>query len=495
MTILNPLLLTDAYKVHHREQYNPNTSLMFINLTARGSKIPGVDHVVFFGLQYFLKEYLQNRWQQHFFGRPAEEVCKAYARRAKNMNIPVDVTHIQDLHALGHLPVEIWALPEGTRVPVGVPMLVMWNTDPRFYWLPTYLETQMLGTLWGPCTTATVADLYRSLLDDSGRRSGLEADYAAIQGHDFSARGMFCMEASGVSGMAHLTAFRSTDTVFAIDLLEQYYGTNADEEMVAISVPATEHSVMSSHGQVHERETFRRLITETHPEGIVSIVSDTWNYWNVWTNILPSLKDEILNREGTVTIRPDSGDPVKIVLGDPNAPAGSPENKGSYELAWELFGGTRTQTGHRLLDRHINVIYGDTITPERCREILHGLLQKGFAPNIVFGIGASTYQKKNRDTFMFAMKATYAEVNGKPRELFKDPQTDTNHDKRSARGLLAVRRDSAGELVLHQQVANLNEVKQGEFQLAFRNGHLENGTTLAAIRERLDSTRADAHSL
>jgi nicotinamide phosphoribosyltransferase len=293
-------------------------------------------------------------------------------------------------------------------------------------------------------------------------------------------------EGAVLSGAGHLLSFTGTDTVPAIDFLEQYYGADSDKELIGGSVPATEHSVMCMGTQESELETYRRLITEVYPAGIVSIVSDTWDYWKVWTEIIPALKEDILNREGTLTIRPDSGDPVKIICGDPLAPVGSPEHKGSFELAWEIFGGTVTEQGYKQLDSHINLIYGDSITYERCKAIVEALMNKGFVPSMIFGIGSFTYQYNTRDTFGFAMKATYGEVNGEPREIFKDPKTDSG-TKKSAKGLLAVFVEN-GEFVLKQQ-ATWTDVKGCAFKRVFSNGKILNEPTLSEIRGRLEDAR------
>jgi nicotinamide phosphoribosyltransferase len=360
-------------------------------------------------------------------------------------------------------------------------MLVMWNTKPEFFWLTNYLETHISQMLWGPCTSATIAKQYRRLLETAAEISGGAKEFVDWQGHDFSARGMYGYEAAVMSGMGHLLSFTGTDTVAAIDALESYYGANSDKELIGGSVPATEHSVMCMGGEESELETYRRLITEVYPSGIVSIVSDTWDYWKVWTEILPALKNEIMSREGTLTIRPDSGDPVKVICGDPGAEPGSPEFKGSFELAWDLFGGTQNNKGFKQLDPHINLIYGDSITLERCHSILSGLLDKGFVPSMVFGIGSFTYQYNTRDTFGFAIKATYGEVNGQPRDIFKDPKTDSavGGSKKSHKGLLAL---IDGKV---QQQSTWNDVFEGDFELHYRNGEIFNEPTLAQMRERI----------
>lgn len=480
--MISPLHAIDFYKADHRSQYPKGTELVFSNWTPRSSRIPGIDKVVFFGLQYFLQEYLIDRWNQAFFSRPKDEILARYQRRMKNAGINIEVDHVAKLHDLGHLPLEIWALPEGSRVPIGVPMLVLWNTHPEFFWISNYLETSLSSILWGPCTAATLADRYRQILDQAAQTSGGAREFVDWQGHDFSYRGMYGTEAALLSGAGHLLSFTGTDTVPAIDFLEQYYGANSDEMMVGGSVPATEHSVMCMGTQANELETFRRLITEVYPQGIVSIVSDTWDYWKVWTEYLPALKTEIMQREGTVTIRPDSGDPVKILVGDEGAAPGSPEYKGSFELAWELFGGTTTSQGYRQLDSHINLIYGDSITLDRCQAICDGLLKKKFVPSCVFGIGSYTYQYNTRDTFGFAIKATAGMVNNKMREIFKDPKTDRG-DKKSARGLLAVFEDENGYRL--QQEASWEQVRGCAFRRVFADGKILGQCRLPEIRARL----------
>lgn len=486
MTTPAPSLI-DFYKADHRSQYEPGTELVFSNWTPRRSRIEGIDRVVFFGLQFFIMEYLQNRWNRTFFAQPRDEVIADYYRRMHGAGLPISVEHLGELHDLGHLPIAINAVPEGAEVPIGVPALVMWNTDPRFFWLTNYLETLMSAVLWGPCTSATIAMAYRRILDHYvvGVAGG-DPEFVPWQGHDFSFRGMMGVEAAEMSGAGHLLSFLGTDTVPAIDFLERYYHGKVD--VIGGSVPATEHSVMSMSGAESELETYRRLITQTYPSGVVSIVSDTWDYWRVWTEVLPALKYEILQRDGVVVIRPDSGDPVKILCGDPDAPEGSPARRGSYEMAWEVFGGDVLRSGgFRRLDPHINLIYGDSITLDRCREICQRLTEQRFVPTNVFGIGSFTYQYNTRDTFGFAMKATAGVVNGEARSIFKDPATDSG-EKKSARGLLAVEGDHLEGYTLRED-ASWEAVENCALRPVFRDGVLIRETTLELLRTTLAEQR------
>lgn len=484
-----PLLLKDGYKVGHKFQYPAGTTLVYSNLTPRKSRNPDMDSVVFFGLQYFIKEYLVRQFNEDFFSRPKEEVLRAYRRRIDNYlgkdSIPYD--HIADLHDLGYLPIEIKALPEGSLVPMRVPVFTIRNTKPEFFWLTNMLETIVSAITWKPCTSATTAFHYlRNFTRYAKETVGEDSSFIPWQGHDFSFRGMSGVEDALMSGAGHLLSFAGTDTIPAIDFLETYYNADADKELVGGSVPATEHSVMCMGTQDGEINTFERLITEIYPGGIVSIVSDTWDFWQVITEFL-ALKSKILARNGKVVIRPDSGDPVKIIVGDPQAPIGSPAYKGAIECMWETFGGTITEKGYKLLDGHIGLIYGDSITIERQNAILEGLKQKGYASyNVVLGIGSFTYEYVTRDNFGFAMKATYGEVNGVGRDIYKDPKTDDG-TKKSARGLMQVYRDAAtGRLALKDQ-CNWEEEAKGELQPVFRDGKLLRDWSLADIRSLLTS--------
>lgn len=485
---MNPIHLTDGYKVDHRSQYPNHTELVYSNWTPRKSRIEGVDKIVLFGLQYFIKKYLMHEFEQGFFNQPKEVVVAKYQRRISTYLGPDAITyeHIEALHDLGYLPIEIKALPEGTAVNIRVPMVTVQNTLPEFFWITNFLETLISTVLWMPCTSATIGLEYRKILDRYAEETGGDSAFVDWQAHDFSFRGMAGVEAAAMSGAGHLLSFTGTDTIPAIDFLEDYYGADADKELVGGSVAATEHSVMCMGTKENEIGSFKRLINEIYPGGIVSIVSDTWDFWGVIDEFMPKLKNEILARDGKVVIRPDSGDPVKIICGDPDAEVGSSEYKGAVERLWEVFGGSVSETGHRLLDPHIGLIYGDSITLERCQEICRQLAEKGFAStNVVFGIGSYTYQYVTRDTFGFAMKATYGEVEGKGREIFKDPKTDDG-TKRSAKGLIRLDYNEEGEIVMTDQVTR-EEEQGGLLQTVYKNGELLIDQSLSDIREKVRS--------
>lgn len=497
MNIL-PILLKDGYKVGHKFQYPEGTTLVYSNLTPRKSRNTDIQEIVFFGLQYFIKEYLVKQFNENFFNQPKEEVLRLYARRIDNYLGKDSITyqHIAALHDLGYLPLEIKALPEGTLVPMRVPVFTIRNTVPEFFWLTNMLETIMSAILWKPCTSATTSFQYLKTFTRYAKETvGTDMGFIPWQGHDFSFRGMSGVEDALISGAGHLLSFAGTDTIPAIDFLETFYNANCEQELIGGSVPATEHSVMCMGTQDGEIKTFDRLISEVYPAGIVSIVSDTWDFWQVITEFLPALKEKVLARNGKVVIRPDSGDPVKIIVGDETAPVGSPEYKGAIECLWETFGGAITAQGYKLLDGHIGLIYGDSITTERQLAILEGLKAKGFASyNVVLGIGSYTYEYVTRDTFGFAMKATYGEVNGAGRDIFKDPKTDDG-TKKSAKGLMQVYRDAVtGKLELKDQ-CTWEEEAQGELKTVFRDGKLVVDVTLQEIRDRIKTAlEKDEHN-
>lgn len=523
---INPETLIDGYKVDHRRQYPAGTQLIASNLTARGTRRKNTDKVVFFGLQYFIKKYLIKKWNKKFFSKPKEEVLRRFSRRINNYLGPnqVGTEHIAALHDLGYLPISIWALPEGTKYKLRIPSIQIYNTLPEFFWLTNYLETILSTTIWGPCTSATTSDQYKKLLEKFAIETVGNTDFVPWQAHDFSFRGMFGLEAALMSGAAHLLSFTGTDTIPAIDWLEKYYNADCEKEFIGGSVAATEHSVACStilnfvkkirvehNGKIIEDELMnlgdieyvRYLITEIYPTGIVSIVADSFDYWNTITNTTRVLKDVIMARDGKVVFRPDTGDPVKVVCGYKDAVIENgkwilqtsieeielteSEAKGSIECLWEIFGGTITEKGYRLLDSHVGLIYGDSITLERAEQICDGLKYKNFAStNIVFGVGSFTYQYVTRDTDQYAVKATFAQVDDENINIFKKPKTGDGM-KNSATGLVGVFKDQKGEFYLKDQ-CTWEEAKNSELKNVFEDGNLFIDQSLFEIRERLKNS-------
>lgn len=492
--MMNPLMAIDFYKADHRRQYPEGTEYVYSNFTPRSARLANVlegfdERVVFLGLQAYIKRILIEQWQREFFDKPKEDVLKKYKRRMDTSlgEDAISTEHIEALHDLGYLPIKIKALEEGSRVNIKVPVFTVVNTLPEFFWLTNYLETSISAEVWKPCTTATIAFEYKRLLKKFADDTGAPLDFLPIQAHDFSFRGMSGAEDAALAGLGHLASFMGTDTVAAIDYAEDYYKAS---ELVGVSVPATEHSVMCMGTKESEIDTFKRLINDLYPHGIVSIVSDTWDFWQVINEFARELKDDILNRKrdalgfSKVVFRPDSGDPVKVICGDPDAKPGSPENKGAVECLWDIFGGSVTEKGYKLLSDRVGIIYGDSITLQRAEAILAQLKEKGFAStNVVFGVGSYTYQHVTRDTFGFAMKATWGQVKGEGRDIFKDPVTDKG-EKKSAIGLLRVEQTDNGFQLFDKQTPE--QEQQGIFQTVFQDGKLLKETTFEEIRKRLE---------
>lgn len=477
-------LLCDFYKLAHREMYPTGTELIYSTWTPRESRVPGITEVVVAGNQMFVKEWLIDFFNDNFFKRHKVDVIEEYERIVKHtLGVAEPHTkHIEDLHDLGYLPLRVRALPEGTIVPLRTPVLTVQNTDKRFFWLTNYIESLMSCELWPIYTSATLAHEYRKLLDRYALGTVGNTDFVQFQGHDFSFRGMEGLNAAAKIGVGHLLSFVGTDTVPAILAAEKYYGADVEKELVGCSIPASEHSVQCTYED--DMKYFTRLITEVHPTGFVSIVSDGYDLWDVVGRVLPALKDKIMAREGRVVIRPDSGDPVKIVCGDPEGKT-KLEHDGVVESLWNLFGGTKTEKGFKVLDSHIGLIYGDAITPTRAYEICDRLSQKGFASiNCVYGIGSFTYQYNTRDTFGFAMKSTNAVINGVERPIFKDPKTDSG-TKKSQRGRVAVYRDEKGKIFWKDGLSLDTHCSGNLLEDIFKDGKLMKDEKLSTIRARL----------
>lgn len=512
---IKPHLATDFYKIGHIAQYPENTELVYSNLTARSAQHakmpPSFDgKTVFFGLQGLLQWFFIDVWNEEFFKRPKSEVVDEYQRLIGKAlgDESVNTKHIEELHDLGYLPIRVDALPEGSRVNVRVPYLTVHNTNPKFAWLTNYIETVLSSELWKSITVATIAYEYRRILNKYVELTGSSKDFADWQIHDFSMRGMSGIFDASASNAGHLVAAGyGTDTIPAIDYLQRFYA-GAKSAIIGGSVPATEHSVMCMGGKETEIETFRRLIQDVYPSGIVSIVSDTWDFWRVITEYAKELKPVIMSRapnalgQAKVVFRPDSGDPVRIICGYDDdelsytATEGiyevirtgviitENERKGAVKCLWEIFGGTTNEKGYKTLDSHVGLIYGDSITLDRAEEILRRLSKNEFAAdNIVFGVGSYTYQYVTRDTFGMAVKATYGIVDGLAQELEKDPKTGDGV-KKSAKGLLAVFK-SGNDFVLSDQRPYHELVERSPddcLETVFVDGELKRYQTLDEIR-------------
>lgn len=535
-----PLLL-DSYKSSHRVQYSPNTEVVYSTWTPRKSREDKINKVVTFGIQSFVQDYLIENFNETFFSRPKKEVISEIKNVMSNYTGDIDVSHWEALHDLGYLPLEIRALPEGTLCPIRVPMATIENTKPEFYWLTNFIETIFSTEVWKPMTSATIALQYRKILDSYAEKTCDNNSHVDYQGHDFSLRGMAGVDAGLSSGAGHLVSFKGSDTIPAVLWIEKYYQTKNINGSVATSIPATEHSVAETNiielmedyqkGKVPSKANidpiyqqckdweprkiaelwYLERLLHVYPKGFFSYVSDTYNLWEVCSDILPVLKDRILERDGRVVVRPDSGDPVDILCGyntktffddyrgifkpvrlrtEEDTPYYKEINKGVIELLWDTFGGTINSKGYKVLDPHIGCIYGDAITLERAKDICERLEKKGFASsNVVLGIGSYTYNMNTRDTFGFALKTTYGVVNGKELLLYKDPITDDG-TKKSQKGRVIVTRDENNNLTYIDNLYKKEWEKyisegKDELRTIFKDGKTYNTQTFEEVRQVL----------
>jgi nicotinamide phosphoribosyltransferase len=476
----NLLLCTDIYKLGHMEQYKPGTTKIWSYLTARkDDKIP---FTVFFGLQYYLKEYLSLPITQE----NADEFFQ-YREMVLGMPASKDVQDkIQNLVKLGYLPIEIKAVPEGEVMPCKQILMSITNTIDGFGWCVGFIESLILK-IWNTITVASYSRKIYLLCHKFSSETCDNPSHIPFQIHDFGYRGVSSEETAQLSGAAHLLNFLGTDTIPAIKFLKEYY--NADiKSPIGLSVPASEHSVACSYGKEGELEFFRHML-EIYPTGIISMISDTFNLWNVLTNFVDELKETILNRDGKVVFRPDSGNPELIVCGNPNAELNSPEFKGALRLLDEKFGSTTNSKGYKVLNPKIGLIYGDGFYYERLERTFAKMREIGYASsNLVIGIGGLLLQQHNRDEQGFAIKATYSENCGNQMELMKDPVTD--HKKKSLCGLIKLVRMDDGDGT--RQYNTIDKVSWKEEEASylspvFKNGKLLREYSLKDIRTRLAS--------
>lgn len=486
----NPMLLIDFYKAVHAEMLPKDITKSVSYFTPRMSRVNRWDSVVMFGLQGFIKTYLVDYFNDEFFNKPFDEVIGGYKRvmDATLGENAYKIEKIEKLHKLGYLPIEIVALPEGTIVPMHVPMFGITNTHKDFAWLPQSLESLISAESWHPMIAATVGYTYRQIVDyyydltcddETSRAKALGA---------FDFRGEECTDSAIKAGAGWCLSFLNTATVPTIPYLEKNYKCDCTKEPVAFGSPSTEHSVMCSNFAVDGDEItlLRRLLTEIYPNTSFSAVLDSYDYWNVIDNILPQLKPEILAHNGCMLMRGDSGDCVEVVT------------KTVFKL-WEEFGGTTNSKGYKVLDPHVKAIYGDSITVQRCEQIYKILMENGFAcSNVALGVGSFSFQciEENgilkpftRDTFSSCIKATYCEIDDKPFPIFKNPKD--GGFKKSQKGCCVVVKGSDDKLIYvdgrtwEEAHVSGEDAKVNLLQPVFKDGQLIKEQSLAEIRDIL----------
>lgn len=480
---INPMLLIDFYKAVHAEMLPKGITKSVSYFTPRMSRVNRWDKVVMFGLQGFIKTYLIDYFNDEFFGRPFDEVIEDYKRIMDNAlgSEAYKIEKVEDLHHLGYLPIEIVALPEGTLVPMHVPMFGITNTHPDFAWLPQSLESLISAESWHPMIAATVGYTYRQIVNEYYDKTCDDNIPRARALGAFDFRGEESVESAVKAGAGWCLSFLNTATVPTIPYLEANYNCDCTKDPVAFGSPSTEHSVMCSNYAIDGDEItlLRRLLTEIYPNTSFSAVLDSYDYWNIIDNVLPELKPEIMAHNGCMLMRGDSGDCVEVVT------------KTVFKL-WEQFGGTINSKGYKVLDPHVKAIYGDSITVQRCEEVYRILEENGFAcSNVALGIGSFSMQcieedgvlkPFTRDTFSSCIKATYCEIEGKPYPIFKNPKD--GGFKRSQKGCCVVFKDDNGELSYKDEYTweEVCRNPKNELISVFKDGKLTVSQTLAEIR-------------
>lgn len=464
----NIVLLADAYKYSHHKLYYPGTTKIYSYLESRGGQF---DETIFFGLQYFLKYYLEGNvitkekidaaegFLQQVFGR-----TDVFDRRKFD--------YILEKHN-GRLPVRIKAVPEGTVVSVNNVLMTIENTDPECFWVSNFLET-LLMQVWYPCTVATVSREVRKIVEEYFEETAAETSMPAIDFvlNDFGFRGVSSVESAGLGGAAHLINFMGSDTLVGSLLAKRYYDAH---KVYGLSVPATEHSVCTLLGEEGELEIFKHIL-KTFPTGVVACVSDSFDIFRACSEYWGTeLKDMVLGRDGVLVIRPDSGDPVFTLLK-------------VFDILLSKFGYTINAKGYKVLPPQVRVLQGDGVNVQAIRSMYGALKVNGIsAENLLLGMGGALLQKVDRDTQKFAFKCSYAEINGKPVDVQKHPIEIDGHGKL----VQSFKRSKAGQLKLIRTDEGYQTVRKDsatgyEDQLitVFENGELINTQSFEEVKER-----------
>lgn len=468
----NLLLMTDVYKLFHMRGYKPGTTKVYSYLCARSTKKE--QKALFFGLQPYLKLLEKGVTQED-----ADEFFQYFSDILGSAPSEDVVNKINGLVTLGYIPLEIKAIPEGTYLENRNVLATVTNTHPDYFWLVGFFESLLLK-VWNTTSVATLSHKFKRLATEFTKETSDSDFLLPFLIHDFGYRGVSSEGTAELSGAGHLVNFCGTDTITAVKFVKENY---AGEGLIGASVPASEHSIHCSFGPTEQDELdYVNNMMDLNPTGIVSVVSDAYDYWRMLTKTLPAVKDRILARDGKYVVRPDSGDPMKILCGDSEAQIGTAEYKGTFVLLEETFGSTINSKGYKELNSKIGVIYGDGMYFDRYKAILIRMKEMGYAnTNLVVGIGGLLLQQHNRDDLGFAFKATYAEIDGKPVELYKDPITDPG--KKSHMGLMFLTKDENGVYNTTDR-ATLEQEKTGLLEQVFYNGKVTKFQTLGEIRER-----------
>ncbi len=404
----NIILNTDSYKVSMFKQYPAGTTGVYSYIESRGGRY---DQTVFFGLQAFIKEYLLEPITQADIDI-ADEILTAHGEPFNREGWE----YILSAHG-GYLPVVIRAVPEGTVVPVKNVLATIENTDPKAFWLTTWLETALLRAIWYPTTVATQSYAIKRVILDYLEKTG-DPSTIDFKLHDFGARGVSSLESAGIGGAAHLVNFMGSDTISGVLFAREYYSAG----IAGFSIPAAEHSTITSWGRDNEVKAYENMVTQfAKPGSIVAVVSDSYDIFNAASNLWgEALREKVIASGATVVIRPDSGDPLVV-------------NQKLIEILGEKFGYTVNSKGFKVLN-NVRLIQGDGVNELTIRSILGGFMAMGWsADNIAFGMGGALLQQLDRDTQKFAMKCSSALINGEWVDVQKDPITDNGKKSKAGR--------------------------------------------------------------
>ena len=488
----NALLLCDTYKTCHDRMYPNSLNTLVSYWVPRKSMFQNEENqkMVFFGLQAFIQEYLVEYFDKNFFKVPLEDVLATYR---KYLNIQLgegnyDIDKIVNLHNLGYLPLRIDAIPEGSKVNMGIPCIRVTNTNKNFAWLVQWIECILQSELWKTCNHATIGNMYYKIAKywyEKNVDSNIDPRMAFA---DFGMRGMSCMNEATRCSAAWLLSANKTSSIPALPYIDKYYDADCSFNHIGIGAVSTEHSVMGANYALDgdERTFVKRLLTELYPNSSFSMVSDTYDYWNMVNNIIPSLKDEVLAHNGKLLVRPDSGDQYETVIN-------------TVLSLWDTFGGDLNTKGYKVLNPHIGVILGDGCTQNVVKKIYKELDRLGFAANnVIFGVGAFCFTAifegdkmivNTRDTWGVAMKATYGQFGDKELMIYKDPKTDTDNLKKSHKGLIFVERDGdnfkATDGFLYDTYYDYMQTHESAMRAVFIEGKMVNRESFTTIRERL----------
>lgn len=472
----NLILLTDSYKVSHYKQYPKGTEKIYSYFECRGSENPRFNETLFFGLQYFLKRYLVGQVITQEMLDEAKEFYHKHFFGADLLNLD-GFQYIIDKHN-GRLPIKIKSILEGTVVPLKNVLFTIENTDPKCYWLTNFLET-IIQQVWYPMTVATISRETKKIILDNLKKTG-DPSTIDFKLHDFGFRGVSSLESAILGGGAHLINFMGSDTVPSAYLAYEYYNLPRNgelfESMPCFSIPATEHSTMTSWGPDGELDAFRTYLEE-HPHGIIACVSDSWDFFRACSDYWGGeLKNMVLSRKNpdgspaTLVIRPDSGEPVSTIIR-------------GFNILMDKFGFHINEKGYKVLPSQVRMIWGDGIDIEGIANILDAMKKENISgDNIAFGMGGGLLQKCNRDTFKVAIKCSYAEINGEGKDVYKDPITQKG--KKSKKGKVSLHKIN-GEFVTEDSTSDVSNTPD-ELVTIFNNGELIIDQDFTDIKKRTE---------